>query len=153
MDHLKTACPYFLHKNKAVDSFMKLLVKVTGMIAYGHGDVRYAHYGLDIYPSDLNHIVGSITKLLKDLESPPMYSTRQKFVGSGSSPLFQVLLTWAAMYEGSLLPPPGILVEAATFLPVLNMQLDNACSTIRKPHFSARFLKMRDVFHDVAAFF
>jgi hypothetical protein len=44
MDHSKTACPYFSHKNKAVDSFMKLPVAVTGMIAHGHGDVRYAYY-------------------------------------------------------------------------------------------------------------
>jgi hypothetical protein len=48
MDHSKTACPHFSHKNKAVDSFMKLPVVVTGMIAHGHGDVRYADYGLDI---------------------------------------------------------------------------------------------------------
>jgi hypothetical protein len=67
---------------------MKLPVAVTGMIAHGHGDVRYAHYGLDIYPSDSNHTVGSIAKLLRDLESLPMYSTRQMFVGGGSSPLF-----------------------------------------------------------------
>jgi hypothetical protein len=57
MDHSKTACPHFSHKNKAVDSFMKLPVAVTGMIAHGHGDVRYAHYGLDIYPSDSNHML------------------------------------------------------------------------------------------------
>jgi hypothetical protein len=69
MDHSKTACPHFSHKDKAVDSFMKLPVAVTGMIAHGHGDVRYARYGLDIYPSDLNHTVGSIAKLLRDLES------------------------------------------------------------------------------------
>jgi hypothetical protein len=73
MDHSKTACPHFSHKNKAVDSFMKLPVAVTRMIAHGHGDVRYAHYGLDIYPSDSNHTVDSIAKLLRDLESPPMY--------------------------------------------------------------------------------
>jgi hypothetical protein len=128
MDHSKTAYPHFSHKNKAVDSFMKLPVAVTGMIAYGHGDVRYVHYGLDIYPSDSNHIVGSIAKLLRDLESPPMYSTRQMFVGGGSSPLFQALLTGAAMCEGSLPPPPESPVEAATLLLVLNIQLDNACS-------------------------
>jgi hypothetical protein len=87
MDHSKTACPHFSHKNKAIDSFMKLLVAVTGMIAHGHGDVRYAHYGLDIYPSDSNHTVGSIAKLLRDLESPPLYSNRQLFVGAGSFPL------------------------------------------------------------------
>jgi hypothetical protein len=68
MDHSKTACLHFSHKNKAVDSFMKLPVVVTGMIAHGHGDVRYAYYGLDIYPSDSNHTVGSIAKLLRDLD-------------------------------------------------------------------------------------
>jgi hypothetical protein len=52
MAHSKTACLHLSHKNKAVDSFMKLPVAVTGMIAHGHGDVRYVHYGLDIYPSD-----------------------------------------------------------------------------------------------------
>jgi hypothetical protein len=41
MDHSKTAFPHFSHKNKAVDSFMKLPVAVTGMIAHGHGDVQY----------------------------------------------------------------------------------------------------------------
>jgi hypothetical protein len=56
-----------------------------------------------------------------------MYSTRQMFVGGGSSPLFQALLTGAGMCEGSLSPPPGSPIEAATLPPVLNMQLDNAC--------------------------
>jgi hypothetical protein len=39
MEYSKTACPHFSHKNKAVDSFMKLPVVVTRMIAHGHGDV------------------------------------------------------------------------------------------------------------------
>ena len=43
MNHSKTAYPYFSHKNKAVDSFMKLPMAVTGMIAHGLGDVQYAH--------------------------------------------------------------------------------------------------------------
>ena len=53
MDHLKTSSLYFSHKSKHMDSFMKLSVSVTGMIAHGHGDVRYAHYGLDIFPKFL----------------------------------------------------------------------------------------------------
>jgi hypothetical protein len=76
MDHSKTTSLHFSHKNKAIDSLMKLPVVVIGMIAHGHGDVRYAHYGLDIYPSDSNHTIGSIAKLLRGLESPPVYSTR-----------------------------------------------------------------------------
>ena len=79
MYHSKTAFPHFSHKNKATDSLMKLLIVVTRMIAYGHGDVRYAHCGLDIYQSDSNYIVGSIAKLLQDLESPSVYSTWQLF--------------------------------------------------------------------------
>jgi hypothetical protein len=113
MDHSKIAFPHFSHKNKAVDSFMKLPIVVIGMIAHGHGDVQYTHYGLDIYPSDLNHTVGSIAKLLRDLECPPVSSTRQLFVGSGSSPLFEALLTGADMCKGSLPLPAAAPVLAA----------------------------------------
>ena len=52
MDHFKTASPHFSHKSKATDSYMKYSVVVTGMIAHGHGEIRYAHYGLDIFPTD-----------------------------------------------------------------------------------------------------
>ena len=71
MDHSKTSSPHFSHKSKHMDSFMKLPIFVTGMIVHGHGDVWYAHYGLDIFPTDSNHTVGSIAKLLRDLELPP----------------------------------------------------------------------------------
>ena len=70
MDHSKTSSPHFSHKSKHMDSFMKLPISVTGMIAHGHGDIRYAHYGLDIFPTDSNHTVGSIVKLLRDLKLP-----------------------------------------------------------------------------------
>jgi hypothetical protein len=127
MDHSKTTCPHFSHKNKAVDSFMKLPVAVTGMIAHGHGDVQYAHHDLDIYPSNSNHIVGSIAKLLRDLESPLIYSSRRLFVGAGLSPLSQALLNGANMCDGSLPPLPATLVLRVPLPPVLNIQLDNAC--------------------------
>jgi hypothetical protein len=128
MDHSKTASLHFSHKNKAIDSFMKLLVAMTRMIAHGHGDVRYVHYGLDIYPSDSNHTIGSIAKLLRDLKSPPVYSTRQLFAGGGSSPLFQALFTGVDMCEGSLPPTATDPVMVALLPPVLNVQLDNTCS-------------------------
>jgi hypothetical protein len=48
MDHSKTASLHFSHKNKAVDSFMKLPFAVTGMIVHGHGNLQYAYYRLDI---------------------------------------------------------------------------------------------------------
>jgi hypothetical protein len=151
MDHSKIAYPHFSHKNKAVGSFMKLPVVVTRMIVHGHGDVRYAHYGLDIYPSDSNHTIGSIAKLLKDLESLPMYSTRQMFVGGGSSPLFQALLIRVAMCEGSLPPPPESPVEAATLPLVLNIQLDNACSNNKNRYVFSFFslLVHKGVFREV----
>jgi hypothetical protein len=49
------------YKNKAIDSFTKLLIAVTGMIAHRHGDLRYAHYRLDIYLSNSNHTIGYIS--------------------------------------------------------------------------------------------
>ena len=76
MDHAKTASPLFPHKTKHLDGLTKLPLSMSGMLAHGHGDVRYAHYGLDLYPHnanytvrlDANYIVGSFAKLLRDLE-------------------------------------------------------------------------------------
>lgn len=103
MDHSKTTSLYFCHKNKVVDSFMKLPIAMTGMVTHGHGDLQYVHYRLDIYLSDSNHIIGSIAKLLRDLESTLVYSIWQLFVGGGSSPLFQALLSGIDMCEDSFL--------------------------------------------------
>ena len=76
MDLAKMASPIFSHKTKHLDGFTKLPVFVTGMLAHGHGDVRYVHYGLDMYPYHANYRVGSITKLLRDLELPPKSCNR-----------------------------------------------------------------------------
>ena len=54
MDHAMTASLVFSHKTEHLDGFTKLLVSVTRMLAHGHGDVKYAHYGLDFYPHDAN---------------------------------------------------------------------------------------------------
>ena len=43
---------------------MNLPVSVTGMLAHGHGNVGYAHYGLDLYPHDANYTVGSIANVV-----------------------------------------------------------------------------------------
>ena len=126
MDHSKTSFPHFSHKCKHMDSFMKLPISVTGMIAHGHRDIRYAHYGLDIFPTDSNHTVGSIAKLLRDLELPPKYSSWELFSRSGSAPLFTALLAGAEMCTSSLPPQDAEEVPAKPLPPVLNLQLDNA---------------------------
>ena len=76
MDHSKTASPHYSHKTKVTDSFMKMPFAITGMIAHGHGDVRYAHYGIDIFPTNSNHTIGSIAQLLRDLEGQPKNLSR-----------------------------------------------------------------------------
>ena len=105
---------------------MKLPVSVSGMITHGHGDVRYAHYGLDIFPSDSNHSVGSIAKLLRDLELPPKHSSCELFLGSRTAPLFTALLAGAEMCTSSLPPPVAEEILAQPLPHVLNLQLDNA---------------------------
>ena len=102
MDHAKTASPVFSHKSKQLDGLMKLPVSVTGMIAHGHGDVKYAHYGLDLFAHDANYTVGSFAKLLRDLELPPKYSSRELFNGSGSAPLFRAVLQGADICKSLL---------------------------------------------------
>ena len=126
MDHSKTSSPHFSHKSKHMDSFMKLPISITGMIAHSHGDVCYVYYGLDIFPSDSNHTVDSIAKLLRELELPSKHSSHELFPGSRIAPLFSALLVGAKMCTSSL--PLQVIEEvpAKSLPPVLNLQLDNA---------------------------
>ena len=151
MDHSKTLSPHFSHKSKHMDSFMKLPISVTGMIAHGHRDVRYAHYGLDIFPSDSNHTVGSIAKLLRDLELSPKHSARDLFNGGRSAPLFTALLDGAEMCESSLHPSCGNLIAAVPLPPVLNLQLDNASGDNKNCYVFAfcSLLTLHNVFKEV----
>ena len=126
MDHAKTACPLFSHKKKANDALMKLPIVVTGIIAHGHSDVRYAHYGLDIYPSDCNHTVGSILKLLRDLEGVPISYSKSLFPGSRWHPLFEAVLYGKEGCLNSLLPEGEISGMAEPLPPILHVQFDNA---------------------------
>jgi hypothetical protein len=127
MDHSKTASPHFSHKTKATDSFIKMPVAITGMIAHGHGDVRYAHYGVGIFPTDSNHTIGSIAKLLRDLEGPPKNSSRMLFsVEDKQSTLTEALLDGSSICLDSLLPLAQEPLLAQPLPPILTLQLDNA---------------------------
>ena len=37
---------------------------VIKLLAYEHGDGRYAQYGLDLFPFDANYGISSVAKLL-----------------------------------------------------------------------------------------
>jgi hypothetical protein len=52
---------------------MRLPVFVIDMIAHGHGDIWYAHYGVDLYPSNSNYTIGSKAKVFRDLEDIPKF--------------------------------------------------------------------------------
>jgi hypothetical protein len=86
-----------LHKTKQFDGLMKLPISIASILAHGHGDVRYAHYGLHLFVHDSNYIVDSLAKLLQDLEMPPKSSSCRLFDGSRSSPLFEAVLNGAEM--------------------------------------------------------
>ena len=83
------------------------------MIAYGHEDVKYAHYGLDFYPGDSNHTVGSFAKLLHDFEKLPVHSTRALFDGCGTTPLYEAMLAGKEICMLSLPEPPreSLIIE------------------------------------------
>jgi hypothetical protein len=84
MGHAKMVSPWFASKTKNTNVFMRFSVAITGMVAHGHGDVKFAHFSLDLYPGDSNCTNGSIAKLLHDLEKPPISLSRVLFV----KPLF-----------------------------------------------------------------
>ena len=151
MDHSKTSSPHFFHKSKHMDSFIKLPIFVTEMIAQSHGDVHYAHYGLDIFSTDSNHTMGSIAKLLRDLKLLPKHSLQGLFSRSGSAPLFTALLAVARMCTSSLPPQVAEYVLAKPLPLVLNLQLDNA-TTDNKNQFIFAFcslLTYHGVFQEV----
>jgi hypothetical protein len=128
MDHSKTSSPVLSHKVKNLDGLMKLPLAVTGILAHGHVDQRYAHYGLDIFSHDANYTVGSFAKLLRDLEAPPKSSSRQLFTETPSHSLYAALLYGSEVCMDPLGPIPEILVPAKPLPPVLNVQMDNAVS-------------------------
>ena len=151
MDHGKTASPCFASKNKDTDMFTKLPLSVTGMIAHGHGDERYAHYSLDLYPGDCNHTVGSFARLLRDLEAPPASSTRRLFHGAGRSPLYRAVLHGSETCVDGLGAPPSDPVPAVPLPPILYVQLDN-CWKDNKCRFVKAFWSMlvaKGIFREV----
>jgi hypothetical protein len=88
---------------------------------------------------------------LEDFEAPPVYSSRRLFVGAGSAPLSQALVTGADMCDGSLPLPPATPVLGAPLPPVLNIQLDNACFDNKNRYVFGFFslLVHKGVFHEV----
>ena len=68
MNYGKTTFPVSAHKNKRVDKHKHFPISIAGMIVHGHSDVDYAHYVLDMYPSNANFTITSIMKLLCQLE-------------------------------------------------------------------------------------
>jgi len=110
---------------------MKMPIAVTGIIAHGHGNIWYAYYGLDIFSIDSNHTVGSIARLLRDLEGVSKNSSRILFSPKdGQSPLIQAVLEGSKMCLDPLLPLPHPPIPHSPLSPILTLQLDNAKSMV-----------------------
>jgi hypothetical protein len=124
MDHAKMASPCFASKTKSTDSFMRLPVAMTRMITHGHGNVKFAHFSLDLYPGDSNHTVGSIAKPLHDLEKPLKSLSGVLFENSGSTLLFAIVKKGKEDCIESLgTSQPSIPRQRLP--PILHVQLDN----------------------------
>ena len=122
MDHSKTASPHYSHKTKVIDSFMKMPFAITRMIAQGYSDIQYAHYRIDIFPTDSNHTIGSIAQLLHDLEGLPKNSSRQLFSnGEKQSILTTAILDGSEICLDLLLPSLEEPIPAQPLPPVLTL--------------------------------
>jgi hypothetical protein len=64
MDHAKIASLVFSYKTKQLGGLMEFPISVTGMPVHDHGNVCYAHYGLNLFAHDSNYTVGFFAKLL-----------------------------------------------------------------------------------------
>jgi hypothetical protein len=96
------------------------------MIAHGHGDKKYAHYALDLYPVDSNCTIGSIARLLCDLECPPKYSIPESlFTGTGMTDLYAAILWECEDCINSIPAKHSIQEQFISLPPILHVQLDN----------------------------
>jgi hypothetical protein len=126
MDHSKIASLCFASKTKSVDAYLKLPVSVTGMIVHGHGDKKYAHYALDVYLADSNCTIGSIARLLCDLEHPSKYSNPESlFRGTRTIDLYAAVLWECEDCINSILAKHSIQEQIISLPPILHVQLDN----------------------------
>jgi hypothetical protein len=62
------------------------------MIAHGHRNIKYFHHDLDFYLGDSNHMVGSFSKFLRDIEKPPVHSSRAFFDDCGTTSFYEAVL-------------------------------------------------------------
>ena len=97
------------------------------MIVHGYGDVKYAHFGLDFCPGNANHTVGSFAKFLRDLENPPVYSSRIIFDSCGMTSLYEVVFQGKEVCMSSLPEPTRDPIIGKPLPPTFHVQLDN-CS-------------------------
>ena len=89
-----------------------------------YGDGKYAHFLLDLYLCDSNHIVGSITKLLCDLEKPPASSSGLLFKSSGATLLYAAILRGKEACMSGL-GSDLVTIPAQKLCPILHVRLDN----------------------------
>lgn len=88
-------------------------------------NVEYVYYGLNYYNGDANHIQESFAKLLQDLE----YTTNIFFScfirGSGTTPLYEVVLYGKEVFLTSLEECSQQLVPGKVLPPTLYEQFGN----------------------------
>lgn len=97
---------------------MNVWVVFVGFIVHGHGDIQFAHYALDLYLADSNHIIESFVKLLRNLKKPPPHSSRLLFENVGSTPLYELLLEGKDVWLNSLSESHSVHVIAKNCPPL-----------------------------------
>jgi len=60
MDDAKIVLPRLQMCNKIISGLGQLPITIPGMIMHGHGDERYTQYSNELWPNNLNFIIGSL---------------------------------------------------------------------------------------------
>ena len=138
IDYGKTTLLVFAHKNKRVEKYERFPISIAGMIAHGHSDVNYAHYVLDMYPSDANFTITSIMKLLRQLEVQPVCSSRDIPISAIGNPLHDALVVGVEKCSRALPLPPPDIIPPTSLPPLLLIQMDN-CAKDNKSKYNMLF--------------
>ena len=165
MDTQKTTLPRMRVITKGTSGLGKLPMSVTGILAHGHGDGAYAHYGTSFWLRDSNYTISSLCKVLRALEKPLVCEYKLLFPHPLANDFFEALLWEKSSCKASIPPSRGDFVyhdrsptNDVQMLPLpmnLYLQLDNFAKH-NKNRFVMAFcslLTARQIFREVQVAF
>jgi hypothetical protein len=114
----------------------RLPITLTRMIAHGHGDEAFAQYSNELWPNDLNFMIGLLLRLFYNLEMELVRESWVLFEFEPQNTFFQQILQGSSHCLNALKPTDKI-VGVKPLLRKLLLQMDNCVKDNKNCHMLA----------------